>query len=62
MYAWPSSSVKTVGSMLSGEELGVPSLISGPPLASLKGPRGVSPTATPMSIHPGPLPLTGTYQ
>ena len=38
------------------------SLISGPPLASVNGPSGLSPTATPMFIQPAPLPLIEVYQ
>lgn len=48
--------------MLSGEEFGVLSLISGPPMASVNGPVGLLPTATPMFIQPGPLPLMEVYQ
>ncbi len=48
--------------MLSPDEFGVLSLISGPPLASVNGPSGLLPTATPMSIHPAPLPLIEVYQ
>jgi hypothetical protein len=62
MYAWPSSSTNTVGSMFSPDEFGVLSLMSGPPLASVNGPSGLLPTATPMFIQPGPLPLTDVYQ
>src|ERR1039457_3041283 len=49
--AWPSSSMNTVGSMLSY----LPP-ISGFPMGSVKGPKGLSATSTPI-----PRPCSGQY-
>lgn len=54
-YAWPSSSMKTVGSISLFS-------ISGWPRASRKGPVGLSDTATPIAIRPVARAVTGTYQ
>ena len=54
-YAWPSSSMNTVGSIS-------PLLTSGRPMASRNGPVGLSATATPMPIWPVARTTIGTYQ
>ena len=62
MYACPSSSTSTVGSMSKELWFAVVLSISGLPSASWNGPSGLSPTATPIDIEFVAAFCIGRYQ